>query len=47
MPIMYYSVSGNRSPEELRDFAEEIAPKLEQIEGVAQASVSGKKKLLS
>ena len=41
MPIMYYSVSGNRSPEELRDFAEEIAPKLEQIEGVAQASVSG------
>lgn len=41
LPIMSYSISGNRSPEELRNYAEEIAPKLEQIEGLAQASVGG------
>lgn len=41
IPIMHYAVSGNRSPEELRQFAEDLTPKLEQIDGVATASVSG------
>ena len=41
IPIMQYAVSGNRTPEELRDFAETITPKLEQIDGVASVSVSG------
>ena len=41
IPIMQYAVSGNRTPEELRDFAETITPKLEQINGVASVSVSG------
>lgn len=41
VPIMFYAISGNRSPEELREFGDDLAPKLEQIEGVATASVSG------
>ena len=41
IPIMQYAISGNRTPEELRDFAETITPKLEQIDGVASVSVSG------
>ncbi|TVQ40100.1 MAG: efflux RND transporter permease subunit [Spirochaetaceae bacterium] len=41
-PIMTLQVSGNRSTEELRQLAEDvIQPRLEQIEGVALASVSG------
>ncbi len=42
MPIMQYVVSGNRTPEELRLYAEDIIqPRLEQIDGVASASISG------
>ena len=41
LPIMQYAISGNRTPEELRDFAETITPKIEQIDGVASVSVSG------
>ncbi len=41
IPIMFYSISGSRSPEELRDYAEDIIPRLEQIDGVASAFVSG------
>ena len=42
MPIMYLSISGNRSPEELRQLGEDIIqPRLEQVEGVAMASISG------
>ena len=41
IPIMYYSISGNRSPEELRQYADDLTPKLEQIDGVATAGVSG------
>lgn len=41
IPIMFYSISGNRSPEELRDYADDIIPRLEQIDGVASAFVSG------
>ena len=42
MPIMVLGLRGARSPEELRDFAEDIIqPKLEQLDGVASASVSG------
>jgi len=42
MPIMTLTVSGNRTPEELRAYAEDvIAPRLEQLDGVASASVSG------
>ncbi|TVR00387.1 MAG: efflux RND transporter permease subunit [Spirochaetaceae bacterium] len=41
-PIMTMQVSGNRSAEELRQLAEDvIQPRLEQIDGVALASVSG------
>lgn len=41
IPIMAYSISGNRSPEELRQYAEDLTPKLEQIDGVAAATVTG------
>ena len=42
MPIMTLTVSGNRTPEELRSYAEDIiAPRLEQLDGVASANVSG------
>jgi len=41
IPIMSYAISGNRSPEELREYAEDLTPKLEQIEGVATANVFG------
>ena len=40
-PIMHYAISGNRTPEELREYADDLAPKLEQIDGVASAYVSG------
>lgn len=42
MPIMMLSVRGNRTPEELRAYAEDtIQPRLEQLDGVASATVSG------
>ncbi|NLM00174.1 MAG: efflux RND transporter permease subunit [Treponema sp.] len=42
MPIMGYVVIGNRTPEELRQYTEDIIrPKLEQIDGVASANITG------
>ncbi|ULQ59068.1 efflux RND transporter permease subunit [Brucepastera parasyntrophica] len=41
IPIMAYVVSGNRSQEELRDYAEDVLPKIEQLDGVASAYVTG------
>ena len=42
MPIMMIAVQGNRTPEELRQFAEDvIQPRLEQLDGVASANVIG------
>jgi HAE1 family hydrophobic/amphiphilic exporter-1 len=42
MPIMGLMVTGNRTPEELRELAEDtIIPRIEQTPGVATASVSG------
>jgi HAE1 family hydrophobic/amphiphilic exporter-1 len=42
LPIMSLRVTGNRSPEELRELAEDtIIPRIEQTPGVATASVSG------
>ncbi|MDR2434812.1 MAG: efflux RND transporter permease subunit [Treponema sp.] len=42
IPIMGLMVTGNRSPEELRELAEDtIIPRIEQTQGVATASVNG------
>jgi HAE1 family hydrophobic/amphiphilic exporter-1 len=42
IPIMGLMVTGNRSPEELREMAEDtIIPRIEQTPGVATASVNG------
>lgn len=42
MPIMMLSLQGSRTPEELRAYAEDIVqPRLEQLDGVASANVSG------
>jgi len=42
IPIMGLQITGNRSPEELRELAENIIiPRIEQVPGVATASVSG------
>jgi HAE1 family hydrophobic/amphiphilic exporter-1 len=42
MPIMGLMVTGNRTPEELREIAEDtIVPRIEQTPGVATASVNG------
>ena len=42
MPIMGYMVTGNRSPEELRELAiDTIVPRLEQTPGIATANVMG------
>lgn len=41
IPIMFYAISGNRSPEELRAYADDMTPKLEQIDGVATAYLMG------
>jgi HAE1 family hydrophobic/amphiphilic exporter-1 len=42
IPIMGLMVTGNRSPEDLREIAEDtIVPRIEQTPGVATASVSG------
>lgn len=41
-PIKVLAVKGNRTPEELRDYAEDIIqPRLEQLDGIASANVSG------
>ena len=40
IPIMGLMVTGNRTPEELREIAEKtIQPRIEQVPGVAMASV--------
>ena len=42
MPIMMISLQGNRTPEELRTYAEDVVqPRLEQLDGVASATVIG------
>jgi len=42
IPIMSLMVTGNRTPEELRELAEDtIIPRMEQVPGIATASVSG------
>ena len=42
IPIMGLMITGNRSPEELRELCvNTIVPRLEQVEGIATASVSG------
>ncbi len=42
IPILNLMVAGNRSPEELREIAEDfVQPRLEQVEGVAMVSVMG------
>jgi len=42
MPIMMLTLEGNRTPEELRAYAEDvIQPRLEQLDGVASANVIG------
>lgn len=41
IPIMFYAISGNRTPEELRQFADDLTPKLEQVDGVASAYIEG------
>lgn len=42
LPIMTYALSGNRTPEELRLYAEDVVqPRLEQVDGVASAAISG------
>lgn len=42
MPIMTLSLRGNRTPEELRSYAENIVqPRLEQIDGIASANIAG------
>ncbi len=42
MPIKVLAVKGNRTPEELRDYAEDvIQPRLEQLDGIASANVTG------
>ncbi len=42
IPIMQLRVTGNRTPEELREMALDIIqPRLEQLEGIALTSVSG------
>lgn len=41
IPIMFYAISGNRTPEELYEYADDLVPRLEQIDGVATAFVIG------
>ena len=42
IPILGLSVSGNRTPDELREIAENIVqPRIEQVEGVGLSSVTG------
>lgn len=42
IPILMLAVRGDRSPEDLRELAEKIIqPRIEQVEGVAMAGISG------
>ncbi len=42
IPILGFTVSGNRTPEELREIAENIVkPRIEQVEGVGMTGVTG------
>ena len=42
MPIMVLALKGNRTPEELRDYAEDIVqPRFEQLDGIASANIMG------
>jgi len=42
IPILFLIVEGNRTPEELKEIAEKtIVPRIEQVEGVSLAAVSG------
>lgn len=42
LPIMTLALRGNRTPEELRDYAENIVqPRLEQLDGIASANIAG------
>ncbi|MDR1785168.1 MAG: efflux RND transporter permease subunit [Spirochaetaceae bacterium] len=42
MPIMFLVLRGNRTPEELRTYAEDIIqPRLEQVDGVASVNIIG------
>ena len=42
MPIMFYAIEGERTPEDLRQYTEDvIAKRLEQVDGVASANVIG------
>nr|MCR4925318.1 efflux RND transporter permease subunit [Clostridiales bacterium] len=42
MPIMVMAIKGNRTPEELRDYAENIVqPRFEQLDGIASANIMG------
>ncbi len=42
IPILFLTITGNRSPEELQQIGEDIVqPRIEQVEGVALASVAG------
>ncbi len=42
IPILGFTVSGNRTPEELREIAENIVkPRIEQVEGVGLTGVTG------
>ena len=42
LPIMTLALRGDRTPEELRSYAEDIVqPRLEQIDGIASANISG------
>ena len=42
MPIMFYAIEGERTPEDLRQYTEDvIAKRLEQVDGVASAKVIG------
>ncbi len=42
IPVMFLSLTGNRTPEELRDIGEKIIqPKLEQVDGVSMANING------
>lgn len=42
IPIMGFMITGNRTPEELREIAENnVLPRIEQVPGISMASVSG------
>ena len=42
MPIMVMALKGNRTPEELRKYAEDVVqPRFEQLDGIASASIMG------